>query len=297
MKIPVILDTDIGSDIDDTWALAVLLKSPEVDLKLVVTATGDTTYRARIAAKLLEAAGRADVPVGLGLPLESDGTTNEKPQAAWVEGYDLHKYPGRVVEDGVQALIETIMASAELVTLVCIGPLPNIAEALRREPRIAGKARFVGMHGSVFKGYDGAPTPQPEYNVVKYPEACRQVFEAPWEMTITPVDTCGLVRLKAEKYAAVCRNADPLTQAVIDNYRLWRTALKQPLPETESSVLFDTVAAYLSFSEDLLKMRTLGLSVTSDGFTRPDEAAKPIRCALDWVDLTAFEDWLVHRLT
>jgi inosine-uridine nucleoside N-ribohydrolase len=51
--IPVILDTDIGGDIDDTWALAMLLKSPELDLKLVVTDTGNTTYRAGVAAKLL----------------------------------------------------------------------------------------------------------------------------------------------------------------------------------------------------------------------------------------------------
>ena len=62
-KIPVILDTDIGGDIDDTWALAMVLKSPELDLKLVVTDTGNTTYRACVTAKMLEVAGRTDVPV------------------------------------------------------------------------------------------------------------------------------------------------------------------------------------------------------------------------------------------
>ena len=49
-KIPIILDTDIGGDIDDTWALALLLKSPEFDVKLIVSDTGDTVYRARIIA-------------------------------------------------------------------------------------------------------------------------------------------------------------------------------------------------------------------------------------------------------
>jgi len=62
-KTPVILDTDIGGDIDDTWALAMMLKSPELDVKLVVTATGDTTYRAKIVARMLEIGGRTDVPV------------------------------------------------------------------------------------------------------------------------------------------------------------------------------------------------------------------------------------------
>ena len=72
IKIPVILDTDIGGDIDDTWALAMMLKSPELDVKLVVTDTGNTTYRAKIAAKMLEIAGRTDVPVGVGLHLDDN---------------------------------------------------------------------------------------------------------------------------------------------------------------------------------------------------------------------------------
>ena len=62
-KIPVILDTDIGGDIDDTWALAMMLKSPELDVKLVVTDTGNTTYRVKVAAKMLEIAGRTDFDV------------------------------------------------------------------------------------------------------------------------------------------------------------------------------------------------------------------------------------------
>ena len=64
--IPVILDTDIGDDIDDTWALTMLLKSPLLDLKLVTTTRGKAEYRGKLVAKILTAAGRTDVPVGLG---------------------------------------------------------------------------------------------------------------------------------------------------------------------------------------------------------------------------------------
>jgi inosine-uridine nucleoside N-ribohydrolase len=67
-KVPVILDTDIGSDIDDAWALAMMLRSPELDVKLVTSCTSDTTARARIIAKMLALAGR-DVPVGIGVPM------------------------------------------------------------------------------------------------------------------------------------------------------------------------------------------------------------------------------------
>ena len=83
-KIPVVLDTDIGTDIDDTWALAMMLKSPELDVRLIVTDTGDTTYRAKIVAKMLEIGGRTDVSVGIGVPLGNAPAT----QAPWVGGYE-----------------------------------------------------------------------------------------------------------------------------------------------------------------------------------------------------------------
>ena len=70
MPIPVILDTDIGFDVDDVWALAFLLRCPELEVKLITTTTGDTHYRARIVAKLLEIAGRTDIPIGIGIPLD-----------------------------------------------------------------------------------------------------------------------------------------------------------------------------------------------------------------------------------
>ena len=63
----VLLDTDIGTDIDDTWALAMLLNCPEIDLAAVVTTHGDVGYRAALAARILEIAGRTDVAVGAGV--------------------------------------------------------------------------------------------------------------------------------------------------------------------------------------------------------------------------------------
>ena len=111
---PVILDTDIGGDIDDTWALALLLRCPELDVKLVSTGTADTTYRAKIAAKLLAVAGRTDIPVAVGVNTGSDGPRER--QKAWVEDYDLASYPGRVCPDGVAALVETIVRSPSRFT-------------------------------------------------------------------------------------------------------------------------------------------------------------------------------------
>lgn len=289
--IPVILDTDIGGDIDDTWALAMMLKSPELDVRLIVGDTGDTVYRARIIAKLLEVANRADIPVGIGI--DQGGQPGRENQEPWVTDYDLKNYPGTVNDDGVKAIIDTIMLSAEPVTLICIGPVPNIAEALRRAPQIAAKCRFVGMFGSIRRSHDGSPKVIAECNVVSDVKACQKVFTAPWrEMVITPLDTCGAIRLKGHKYQSVCSSPDPLTRTVIENYRIW---LKGQ-PDEQSSILFDTVAIYLAFAEDLLVMEDLGIRVTDDGFTVQDPEAKTIRCATEWKDMGAFEDLLVQRL-
>jgi len=298
-RIPVILDTDIGSDIDDTWALSLLLKSPELDAKLVVTETGNTTYRAKIVAKMLEVAGREDIPVGIGIH------QNDRlgPQSAWVEGYDLSAYPGVVHEDGLRVLIDTIMGSDEPITLICIGPVPNIAAALEIQPSIAEHIRFVGMHGCLRRSppeYEGSGGAVAEYNVATDPKACRKVFTAPWEMTITPLDTCGFVRLTGPKYRAVRECKDPLVQALIENYRIWLSSGKGQWREefeARSSILFDTVAVYLSFSEELLLMERLGLRVTDDGYTVIDDKAKAINCATGWRDLSAFESLLIKRLT
>jgi inosine-uridine nucleoside N-ribohydrolase len=198
-------------------------------------------------------------------------------------------------------MIDIISKSNEQITLISIAPLGNIANALERMPQIAFKTRFVGMQGSIRKGYEGSDTIDAEYNVSADANSCQKVFTAPWEITITPVDTCGILVLKGEKYQKVLNCRKPLVEALMDNYRFWwgsnRHAAAYPEKYlTESSLLFDTVAIYLAFSENLLVMEELGVKVTDDGFTLVDENAKKLRCATSWKDMEAFEDLLLQRL-
>jgi len=292
--IPVILDTDIGDDIDDTWALGLLLKSPELDLKLVVGDHGAAQYRAKLLAKFLETVGRTDVPIGVGLEVKQRGT---KPGglAKWIKDYDLNNYPGKVYKDGVQALIDAIMQSPEPVALVCIGPLPNIAAALKREPRIAQHAKFVGMQGSIRVGYGGSNAASAEWNVKAAPESCRLVFNAPWDMTITPLDTCGFVNLTGDRYAKVRDSQDPIAAAVVSNYRIWAKEARVDA-EKASTTLYDTVAVYLAIREDLCQMERLPIRITDDGFTKVDSGGKLVNAATAWKDLDGYRDFLVVRL-
>ncbi len=291
-KIPVIFDTDIGDDIDDTWALGFMLMCPEIEAKLVVGDKQNCLYRAKLLAKLLERMGHADIPVGIGVGERVD---KKGRQSKWIGDYDLESYPGKIYNDGVQAMIDMIMASEEQMTLLCVGPLPNIQEALKREPRIATRVRFVGMHGSVRLGYGGSKEISAEYNVRADVTACQAALSAAWPVTITPLDTCGLVQLKGNLYREVQDSLHPVARAIIENYRVW--AQDPKVAETQSSILFDTVAVYLVFNEQACQMETIGIRVDNEGYTRIDPNAKQMNVATAWKDLNGFNDLLVHRIT
>ena len=299
-RIPVVFDTDIGTDIDDTWALAQILRSPELDLKLVLTETGDATYRASLAAKFLEIARRTDVPVGLGkdfgpMPEES------RNQTPWLKGYDLAKYPGKVHKDGIQALIDLVMHSPQAVTIIAVGCTPTLAAALEREPRIAARCRFVGMHGSFKVGYGGGP-PSAEANVKGYPAELRKVLSAPWQdILLTPLDTCDRVGLRGEPYHAIwSATGDPVLRAVIENYCIFAPRVNWMHCDffaTRSTTLFDCVAVYLAHAEKLLEIENVRFRITDDGFTIPDvKGPLQARVALRWKSLPDFETFLARRL-
>lgn len=288
---PIILDTDIGDDIDDTWALCMLLGRPEADLKLIVTATDNTPRKTMLVAKMLERAGRTDIPIGTGVK-NSDKAPN---QDKWLGDFPLDKYKGTVYSDGVQAMIDEIRKAPGTIVLLVIGPQTNIQEALKRAPEIAGKARIVAMAGSVEIGYNGKKGRDPEYNVFRDVPAVRAVFAAPWDITYAPLDSCGTIILRGEKFAVVKDSQNPLARIVMENFEAWTNY--KGIPEGRSSVLFDTVAAYLTFDNSLCCMKNVTLTVDDKGATIPDEKGRTVNCAMDWKDVGAYEDLLVNSLT
>jgi len=288
--VSVILDTDIGDDIDDTWALAMLLGCPQVDLKLIVSASDDTPTKTRLLAKILERAGRTDIPLGTGVK-NSDNAIH---QLMWLGDYDLKSYKGKVYEDGVAKMIEMIKAGAGITTLLVIGPQTNIKEALKRDSDIAKKARIVTMAGSVEIGYNGKKGRDPEWNVLKDVAAARAVFAAPWDIVMAPLDSCGTLTLSGERYAKVEAADTTRAKVLMENYRQWSNFSQYP--KGTSSILFDTVAAYLTFDDALLEMKTVKLSIDDKGNTIPDEKGRPVRCAMGWKDRNAYEELLVKSL-
>jgi inosine-uridine nucleoside N-ribohydrolase len=299
-RTPVILVTDIGTDIDDSWALALALRSPELDLKLVVTDPADTVYRASVAAKFLQDSGHGDIPIAIG---DNSGPMGDsfRTLTAWISGYDIGKYPGKVYKDGVAALIDTIEASPAPVTVIAIGPVNSIALALKRAPDIAAKCRFVGMFGSFDVGY-GEGAPSAETNVRVNPQGLRTVLAAPWrDILLTPLDTCGSVGLSGDRYHAIwSATGDPMLRSLIESYCLfaptqnWMTC---NFFSVRSTTLFDCVAVYLAYSEELVVTETDSFDVTDDGYTRRSSTGPyKARVAIRWKNKDGFEAQLAGRL-
>lgn len=299
---PVVLSTDIAGDIDDTWALAHLLRSPELDLKMVLTETGEARYRGAVAAKVLEVAERTDVDIALGL---TSGVMpdQDRHQGPWVADYDLDAYPGTVHEDGIQAFIDLVRASDETVTVIAIGPVPSLAAAIERAPDIAQKCRLSSMHGAFDKGYGGGPVNAPEYNVRAAVPALRTVFNAGWQsIRITPLDTCGLVALDGANYRRIWNAVDdPLIRAVIENYAVWAPRVPWmnglSLLTHSTSTLFDDVAVYMAYGDDFIEYETIRFHITDEGHTiRDPHGPHEAEVAIRWTDQDGFENWLTRRL-
>lgn len=292
--IPVVFDTDIGGDIDDTFALVMLLKSPQFDIRLITTTGGAAEYRARLIGKMLSIARRTDIPIGLG----EGGRNGVGSQQPWVKGYKLADYPGKIHQDGVGAVIDLIHRSPRVVTVISVGPLETMAKALERDPLLAAKACFVGMFGSVRKGYNDGPVCV-EYNVGANPLAARKVLSAPWrQITITPLDTCGTITLVGERFRTLKLSRDPCVQALLENYRIW--AGKERLDQVQPGrLLCDTVAVYLASSgvKPLLELETLPITVTNDGVTQIDSKGHKMLVATAWKNLDGFRDLLLKTVT
>ena len=296
-KIPVILDTDIGSDIDDTWALAMLLRSPEFDVRYIITSEDNTVHKAKLTAKMCDEMGHGDIPIGVGFRTIKDEGIN--PQAAWVGDYDFSDYPGRIDEDGIAGFVETVMASDEKITVLAIGPLQNIAMAIVREPKVADRIRIIGAHGSIYKGHSD-DHPDSEYNLRARTAEAQNILRSRVEFIFVPLDVTAHLVLDGENYQRVLRAreaGDVYAKCVLDNFDAWMVANNCTYYKTQSTCLYDTAVIYRALSDELFECEDLPLWMDDGAYTKIDpERGKMINCAVRWRDVGAFYDFLTARL-
>ncbi len=255
-KIPVLFDTDIGDDIDDAFALALLLASAEIDLRGVTTSFGDTHTRAFIACRMLHAAGRKDVPVAAGRSAKlSDAPRGQMQYGVAVAGVRLPEK-----EPAVEFLYRQLKAHPGELTLLAVGPLTNFADLLTLHPDCKPWIkRLVIMGGSVRIGYDGKAKPEVEWNIKCNVKAAQTVFASGVPLVVAPLDATGTVALGPDAQRRIFEAHTPLTDELHALCKLW--GAKTP-------VLFDPVAVALCITDRFCTMEDLCLAVDDQGNTR-----------------------------
>lgn len=251
---PIILDTDIGGDIDDAFALALVLKSPELDLRAVTTVSGDTQARARLAAKMLAVSGRSDIPVAAGSP----GPHMDAPQTGWADGFSSSAL---VAMPAVELMKSVLDRGHGRVTIVAIGPLTNIAALLRQFPDAKKNIRqIVLMGGSIRRGYYPNSGPTSEYNIAADAAASQTVFSAGIPILMAPLDVTARLQLERPNLDRLFNLHTPLTDALQALYQLWG----QPVP-----TLHDPMAVTQLLDPQLCAHERLAIQIGSNGTTVP----------------------------
>jgi inosine-uridine nucleoside N-ribohydrolase len=271
--VKILLDTDIGGDIDDALALAYLLKQPHCELLGITTIGGESEKRAALASAICHAAGQAEVPVHVGASaplLVPERQPHAYQSAALTDQWPHHTFDKR--NTAMAFLRETIRAHPGDITLLTIGPLTNIGLLFAVDPDIPALLKGVMMMGGCFS----ATEPEEEWNIVCDPHAAATVFAAPLALTSVGFDVTGQCRLGADE----CRRrftqaGGPFTFITAMAEVFFRSAA----PE---AIFHDPLAAALLFEPSLCQttMQHIGVDLRNGrtlGRTHPvDEAtAKP----------------------
>jgi inosine-uridine nucleoside N-ribohydrolase len=251
---PVILDTDIGDDIDDALALALALQSPELQVQAITTVLQDGDRRADLVWRILQMYGRTDIPVGVGAeePLIAKGRAGVVRQTKALAA-DYH-IPAAKRHNGLELLIDTCLRSPGKITLLAYGPATNIALALRAEPRIKAKLeRIVLMNGVFFQ-------PGLEYNTKMDPEASAIVYSSGVPVTTVGLDVTMRCQLSAEQLRQVADSPLETVQFLYKLIQLWQNGNPRQRP-----ILHDPLAILVTVKPELIGTLTGTVNVETRG--------------------------------
>jgi len=220
-RLPVVLDTDLGTDVDDLLALLLLAGEPRVDLRAVTTVYGDVALRARLARRVLRLLGRDEVPVHAGCRQPQSG------REVWWTGLEGRGVTGLPEErfspvGAVEALIQAAGRDPGQLIVVAVGPLTNLAEALDRNPGWAAAVRgLVVMGGEFARGV-------PEHNTRADAVAAQKVLSAGIPVRYVGLDVTTTVWFDAADLAEVTAGGGRLADLLVAQVRQWWEYLGEP---------------------------------------------------------------------
>jgi purine nucleosidase len=258
----IIIDTDIGDDVDDAFAVALALKSPELRILGITTGFGDTETRAKLLDRMLGEAGREDIPVAAGMATQVNNSFTQR-RYAEAGHFARASHP-----DAVNFVLEQVRKNPGQITLVAIGPLVNVGGLIDKDAETFRKLRrVVIMAGSVERGYGdpyGAPTPaQPEWNIKNDIGAAQKLFASGVPIYMMPLDSTQL-KLDEVKRAFLFRQGTPITDALTLLYHQWGQ---------QTPTLFDPMTIAFVVDEKLCPVEAMRIRVDDKGMTLREAGA------------------------
>ncbi|MBI1877846.1 MAG: nucleoside hydrolase [Chloroflexi bacterium] len=259
----IIIDTDPG--IDDALAILLALASPELRLEALTVTVGNCSTAQGVvnALSVLELAGAMDVPVAPGLdrPLLQPVLTAPETHGNTGLGYAQLPPPRQkpTSQHAVDLLIERIMAAPGEITLVAIGPLTNLALAIRREPALVQAVREVIIMGGAIR-HEGNTTPLAEFNVYVDPHATYIVYHSGMPITLVPLDVtyqCILTQADVDRLLAL---DSPITHFVADSTRFYME-FHDEYQGIQGCIINDPLALALTFAPELVETNPLHVTV------------------------------------
>lgn len=249
----VIIDTDPG--IDDSLAILLALASPEIQLEGLTVVHGNcSTEQGTVnALSVLELVKARQTPVARGcvLPLVQPSLLAPETHGNTGLGYAQLPEPGirPLVQHGCDFLIEKIMSNPREITLVAIGPLTNIALAIRQEPRIVQMVKEVFIMGGAIR-HEGNTTPLAEFNTYVDPHAAHIVYHSGMPITLTPLDVTYQCILLADDVARLQEIKSPIPEFIADATRFYME-FHDEYQGIQGCVINDPLTLALTFAPDL----------------------------------------------
>jgi purine nucleosidase len=266
----IIIDTDIGDDVDDAFALALAVKSPELQVLGVMTTFGDTEARAKIVDRFLGEVGRADIPVLAG---KAAASKNPMSQRRYGDSHFAKSSHG----DAVEFLLDQIRKYPGEITLIAIGPLMNVGAAIDKDAVTFRKLkRVVLMGGSVRRGYGdlgytASVAPMPEWNILNDVPSAQKLFAAGVPLFVMPLDSTQL-KMDEVKRAFLFGQGTAMTDQLAVLYHLWGQ---------ETPTLFDPMTIAFALRRELCPVTAMHIRVDEKGFTREEPGAANAQVCLD----------------
>lgn len=201
--LPVVLDTDIGGDVDDVLALAFCALHPGIELRCVTTVNGDTHSRARLARALLDLLGRPEVPVAAGASLGLSGDASPGMPASLRHGRALVESTALSTEPASAVLVDALEGADRPVEVCVIGAATNVAATLAARPELVSRVAAVNLMGGHLGSVPAEPAESYEYNVSCDPLAVAVLWALPVPLRLVPLDVTRTLVLTPDDRAAI----------------------------------------------------------------------------------------------